>query len=237
MKFFGLNNKEYNLSNEQFLLYWAKYCSSKQGAIAPYDKIKLIKDGFFKDKKAISNALYQLHMKNFIGKYQEDWYITDMGEEYLANCLDASKPTNASSSITPEIKTYIDKLETENDDLKNQCEALKHKIDSLTNSIQELNEKLMISNEASIANYEMRLQLSKDKDHLRKKYEECCRIANEEGLEKNKLMNENASLRTQIEAYKAQIANLKNAYHGIDNNIKIAFQNCAKAFNIIAGMY
>ena len=133
MKFIAFDK----LSKTEILLYWAKFCSRKQGAITPFDKIKLVEYKVFKDKKAVSNALYQLHLCNYIVKHNEDWYITDFGEAYICLVLDnlaketepkAKGPkknewTDADFGITPEVREYIDSLEAENLELKKKLEA------------------------------------------------------------------------------------------------------------------
>lgn len=185
-------NTNINMTNTDFLLYWAKFCSSKQNAITPLDRIMLVKNGIFKDKKAVNDAIYRLHIDEKIVKYGDDWYITDYGDAYLEAVLEnINKKTNADApakgpkknewtdvdfGITPLVREYINKLEAENAKLKELLEHYKQ------------------MHSRNLATYD-------------------------ELVEKN----------TELEK------KLEDAYH-IDANLKDAFQNCAKAFNILAGI-
>lgn len=202
-----------NMTNTDFLLYWAKFCSSKQNAITPLDRIMLVKNSLFKDKKAVNDAIYRLHIDEKIVKYGDDWYITDYGDAYLEAVLEnINKKTNVNApakgpkknewtdadfGITPEVREYINKLESENAQLKEFVEHYKQ------------------MHSSNLATYD-------------------------ELVEKNtKLEKENEALKHEVNALVAKIEELDKELANastIDANLKDAFQNCAKAFNILANI-
>ena len=121
------------LTKPQIILLWMTTCSKYQDALCEGDKDVLIKNKAFKDKKSISNALYQLHNAGYIKKFKDSWFILDAGKQHLqdaiavlqkeADKLEPEAPkaeewTDADFGITPEVRTYIDKLEAENAKLK-----------------------------------------------------------------------------------------------------------------------
>ena len=128
------------LTKPQIILLWMTTCSKYTDTLCEGDKEVLIKNKAFKDKKSISNALYQLHNAGYIKKFKDSWFILDAGKQHLANAIavlqkEADKPepeapkaeewTDADFGITPEVRTYIDKLEAENAKLKELLEHYK----------------------------------------------------------------------------------------------------------------
>ena len=185
-------NTSIDMTNTDFLLYWAKFCSSKQNAITPLDRIMLVKNSLFKDKKAVNDAIYRLHIDEKIVKYGDDWYITDYGDAYLEAVLEnINKKTNANApakgpkkdewtdadfGITPLVREYIDGLDAKNIKLIDENAKLK--------------------------------------------------------AENDKLLKENCILVKRIGELKAQINELQNA----NECLKAAYENCVKAFNILANI-
>lgn len=116
------------LTKPQIILLWMTTCSKYQDALCEEDKDVLIKNKAFKDKKSISNALYQLHNAGYIKKFKDSWFILDAGKQHLQDAIakleneskapKAEEWTDADFGITPEVRTYIDKLEAENAKLK-----------------------------------------------------------------------------------------------------------------------
>ena len=116
------------LTKPQIILLWMTTCSKYQDALCEGDKEVLIKNKAFKDKKSISNALYQLHNAGYIKKFKDSWFILDAGKQHLQDAIaklenkskapKAEEWTDADFGITPEVRTYIDKLEAENAKLK-----------------------------------------------------------------------------------------------------------------------
>lgn len=140
-----------DLTKPQLLLYWMAFHSIMHDTLCIEDCDVLVKNKAFKDKKSISNALYQLHKNGHIAKCNTAfndvfWRITDAGKEYLVSivsklekCTGQKKTewTDANFGITPEVRAYIDKLEARikeleaenarlNQDLKNADAALKN---------------------------------------------------------------------------------------------------------------
>ena len=128
------------LTKPQIILLWMTTCSKYQDAFCEADKDVLIKNKAFKDKKSISNALYQLHNAGFIKKFKDAWFILDAGKEHLKDAIalieneahenpehkgpTADEWTDADFGITPEVRAYIDKLENENAHLKKELDDI-----------------------------------------------------------------------------------------------------------------
>ena len=122
------------LTKPQIILLWMTTCSKYTDALCEGDKDVLIKNKAFKDKKSISNALYQLHNAGYIKKFKDSWFILDAGKQHLKDAIakleneahenpehkgpTADEWTDADFGITPEVRAYIDKLEAENAKLK-----------------------------------------------------------------------------------------------------------------------
>ena len=222
------------LSNTDFLLYWARFFSAKNGAITPLDRINLVKKSFFKNKKAISNAIYQLHLDGKMMKYQDDWYITDYGDAYLEAVLEnINKKTNvdvpakgpkkddwtdADFGITPAVREYINKLEAENARLKELLENYKQMHNSNLATYDELVEK----------NVELEKKLKNANDVIVKLQNDLQQVI----MSNRYIRDSNDSLRHRITELKKKL----ESNNTIDDNLKIAFQNCAKAFNVLAGI-
>jgi len=123
------------LTKPQIILLWMTTCSKYQDALCEGDKEVLIKNKAFKDKKSISNALYQLHNAGYIKKFKDSWFILDAGKQHLKDAIakleneskapKAEEWTDADFGITPEVRAYIDKLEAENAKLKELLEHYK----------------------------------------------------------------------------------------------------------------
>lgn len=163
------------LTKPQIILLWMTTCSKYQDALCEGDKDVLIRNKAFKDKKSISNALYQLHNAGYIKKFKDSWFILDAGKQHLANAIavlqkEADKPepealkaeewTDADFGITPEVRTYIDKLEAENAKLK---ELLDH-----AHALHESN--LATYDALSEENMKLKAQLENLKAQLKKSY-------------------------------------------------------------------
>ena len=116
------------LTKPQIILLWMTTASRYQDAFSEEDKYELIKNKAFKDRKSISNALYQLHNAGYITKFKDKWHLLDAGKQHLQDAIakleneskapKAEEWTDADFGITPEVRTYIDKLEAENAKLK-----------------------------------------------------------------------------------------------------------------------
>ncbi len=108
-----------DLTKPQLLLYWMTFHSIIHDTLCIEDCDVLVKNKAFKDKKSISNALYQLHKNRHIAKCNDVWCITDAGKDYIVDViskLEHAGPkktawTDADFGITPEVRAYIDKLE------------------------------------------------------------------------------------------------------------------------------
>lgn len=121
------------LTKPQIILLWMTTCSKYTNALCEGDKEVLIKNKAFKDRKSISNALYQLHNAGYIKKFKDTWFILDAGKQHLQDAIakleneskapQAEEWTDADFGITPEVRTYIDKLENENARLKQELDA------------------------------------------------------------------------------------------------------------------
>lgn len=110
-----------DLTKPQLLLYWMMFHSIIHDTLCVEDYDVLVKNKAFKDKKSISNALYQLHKHGHIVKCNDVWCITDAGKNYIVDVVSTNKLkhtgpkktewTDADFGITPEVRAYIDKLE------------------------------------------------------------------------------------------------------------------------------
>lgn len=141
------------LTKPQIILLWMTTCSKYQDALCEGDKEVLIKNKAFKDKKSISNALYQLHNAGYIKKFKDCWFILDAGKQHLKDAIariennvqenheshgpKANEWTDADFGITPEVRSYIDKLEAENARLKQELDAASLEIKNLNAKLNE----------------------------------------------------------------------------------------------------
>ena len=174
------------LTKPQIILLWMTTCSKYTDALCEGDKDVLIRNKAFKDRKSISNALYQLHNAGYIKKFKDSWFILDAGKQHLQDAIaklenDSKAPkakewTDADFGITPEVREYINKLEAENARLKELLEHYKQ------------------MHNRNLATYD-------------------------------ELVEKNAELEKKLESNNT-----------IDDDLKIAFQNCATAFNILANI-
>lgn len=170
------------LTKPQIILYWMMMCSATQGSLDERDYDTLLKNKVFKDKKSISNALYQLNKAGYIAKHVDNWCITQNGLDYIMSILNASnssKPnstqtkysgpsksewTDADFGITPEVRAYIDKLEAENNKLKSTISSLELKLNEIQDSVfasnkiiehlKEDNAYLSNLHKSNLANYD-----------------------------------------------------------------------------------
>ena len=158
------------LTKPQIILLWMTTCSKYTDALCEGDKDVLIRNKAFKDKKSISNALYQLHNAGYIKKFKDSWFILDAGKQHLQDAIakleneskapKAEEWTDADFGITPEVRTYIDKLEAENAKLK---ELLDH-----AHALHESN--LATYDAISEENMKLKAQLENLKAQLNKSY-------------------------------------------------------------------
>ena len=158
------------LTKPQIILLWMTTCSKYQDALCEGDKEVLIRNKAFKDRKSISNALYQLHNAGYIKKFKDSWFILDAGKQHLQDAIaklkneskapKAEEWTDADFGITPEVRTYIDKLEAENAKLK---ELLDH-----AHALHESN--LATYDAVSEENMKLKAQLENLKAQLNKSY-------------------------------------------------------------------
>lgn len=164
------------LTKPQIILLWMTTCSKYTDALCEGDKDVLIKYKLFKDKKSISNALYRLHDAGYIKKFKDSWFILDAGKQHLKEVIariennvqenheshgpKANEWTDADFEITPEVRAYIDKLETENAKLK---ELLDH-----AHALHKSN--LATYDAISEENMKLKAQLEKLNAQLKKSY-------------------------------------------------------------------
>ena len=148
------------LTKPQIILLWMTTCSKYTDALCEGDKEVLIKNKAFKDRKSISNALYQLHNAGYIKKFKDSWFILDAGKQHLQDAIakleneskapKAKEWTDADFGITPEVRAYIDKLEAENAKLKELLDhayALRESNLATYDAISEENRKLKADND------------------------------------------------------------------------------------------
>ena len=177
------------LTKPQIFLLWMPTCSKYQDALCEGDKEVLIKNKAFKDKKSISNALYQLHNAGYIKKFKDCWFILDAGKQHLKDAIakleneskapKAEEWTDADFGITPEVRAYIDKLEAENAKLK---ELLDH-----ANALHESN--LAVYDKLIEENQNLKAQLEKLNAQLNKSYTISINACNEFAEACTKLIN------------------------------------------------
>lgn len=143
-----------DLTKPQLLLYWMTFHSIILDTLCVEDYDVLVKNKAFKDKKSISNALYQLHKNGHAVKCNDVWCITDAGKDYLKGIVSKlekhtgpkkAERTDADFGITPEVRAYIDGLEA-------RIKELEVYNNGLTEGMKKANARLKAYEDEILAN-------------------------------------------------------------------------------------
>lgn len=167
------------LTKPQLLLYWMTFHSIMHDTLCIEDCDVLVKNKAFKDKKSISNALYQLHKNGHIAKcssatFGDVWCITDAGKDYIVDViskLEHAGPkkiewTDADFGITPEVRAYIDGLEA-------RIKELEVYNKGLTEGIKKANARLKAYEDEILADRQRIAQLEEECNARPQEHDAC----------------------------------------------------------------
>ena len=110
------------------------YMAENRNMLTETLKDQMIKDGYFANSKALSNARYLAMKRGLIQKLLGMWVLTQLGYKHYINI---SKNANATNEIeqfddtNDEINTYFDELESKNQKLEEENASLKTRYDEL----------------------------------------------------------------------------------------------------------
>lgn len=212
------------LTKPQIILLWMTTCSKYQDALCEGDKEVLIRNKAFKDKKSISNALYQLHNAGYIKKFKDSWFILDAGKQHLQDAIakleNESKAPKADEctdadfdfGITPEASAYIDKLENENARLKQELDAVNLQMKMREDEILDLRHDVSL--------------YAKEYTTLRADFIK-------RNIAYDELAEENRNLKAQLENLKAQLNKSYTINIGACNEFAEACSKFIKSINTI----
>ena len=169
-----------DLTKPQLLLYWMTFHSIMHDTLCVEDCDVLVKNKAFKDKKSISNALYQLHKNGHIVKCNDVWCITDAGKDYIVDViskLEHTGPkkytgpkktewTDADFGITPAVRAYIDGLEA-------RVKELEVYNKGLTEGMKKANARLKAYEDEILANRLRIAQLEEECNARPPEYDAC----------------------------------------------------------------
>lgn len=97
-------------------------------------KDQMIKDGYFANVKALSNAKYLAMKRGLIQKLLGLWVLTQSGYKHYINIsknADATNEIKQFDDTNDEINTYFDELESKNQKLEEENASLKKRYNEL----------------------------------------------------------------------------------------------------------
>lgn len=110
------------------------YMAKNRNMLTETLKDQLIKDGYFANSKALSNARYLAMKHGLIQKLLGMWVLTQLGYKHYINISKNADATNEAKQFddtNDEINTYFDELESKNQKLEEENASLKKCYDEL----------------------------------------------------------------------------------------------------------
>lgn len=104
------------------------YMAENRNMLTETLKDQMIKDGYFANNKALSNAKYLAMKRGLIQKLLGLWVLTQLGYEHYINISKNADATNKAKQFddtNDEINTYFDELESKNQKLEEENASLK----------------------------------------------------------------------------------------------------------------
>lgn len=110
------------------------YMAENHGELTQTLKDQMVKDGYFANSKALSNAKYLAMKRGLIHKLFGTWVLTQLGYKHYSNLI---KNANAANEIkhfddtNDEINAYFDELESKNQKLEEENASLRKRYNEL----------------------------------------------------------------------------------------------------------